>query len=90
MQDQARGRIEEICMISGEMFFSPQILHIIIRSNAVNAAMLCDFTARISVELAKIHQISPLKYVMSPLNKAVRIHISAVKFGDFFLVHRLR
>ena len=41
-------------------FFSPQILYIILRWNAVNAVKLCKFTARVSGELTKIHHISPL------------------------------
>ena len=49
------------------------------------AVKLCKFTARVSGELTKIHHNSPLKYVISPLNIAVKLHILAVNFGKFLL-----
>ena len=56
-----REKIWKICEISGEkLVFSPQISYIILRSNAVNAVKLCKFTARVSGELTKIHNISAL------------------------------
>ena len=62
-----REKIGKICKISGEnLVFSPQISYIILRSNAVNAVKLCNFTARVSGELTKIHNISALSTSFFP------------------------
>ena len=61
---------KKICKRSGEKWiFSPQDLHTIRLSNAVN---LCNLIARTSGEVTKIHHISWLKYVFSPLITSYR------------------
>ena len=57
-------KIGKICKISGEkLVFSPQISYIILRRNAVK---LYKFTARVSGDLTKIHQIAMLSTSYRP------------------------
>ena len=55
----------------------------------MNAIKFCKFTARVSGGRTKIHHNSPLNYVISPLNIAVKLQILAVNCGEFLLDHRL-
>ena len=45
---------------------------------------ICKLTARVIGELTKVHhKSSPLEYVISPINIAVKLHILAVNCGKF-------
>ena len=44
---------------------------------------LCNFTTGVTGELTKIRHNSSIKYVISPLNIAVKLDVLSVICGDF-------
>ena len=79
-----REKIGKISKISDEkLVFSPQILYINLRWNAVNAVKLCKFTARVSREFTKM----PPFHRLLQVTVLVWMRTSHLLHGSNFFFH---